>query len=269
MSTRQFKAEVSPPLSGGTPIALLGDGNILASGAVRARSLAGGAGMVGAMSVPTLLMTRTGKLLKTVLQTNLLVRQMHIPVIVNGRSASLFAQQPFNDDPLMQVAHDGSAIVVVDRRPESRWIAEAFRVTRISPSGDTLFSRQFRYVPHLIDDAAFERAVKTTARNALPPSLKGEVSEEDIRRELYRPESHAPVQALVLGEYGSIWLRCDAAVTAQMIKYLVLDGSGNVAGEAHLAEAQQIIAASSNRVWATGASSEGQPILVWYVIRRP
>ena len=263
-----FHPVLDPPLVGADPVALLANGMILAGGNVVGRAMSNSLGVGGVRTVPVLLMTRAGKVVRQVAEIDLQVMHVAARILRDGRPGTLFLQQPFNDDPLVQAGHDGKSFVIVERRPRSMWIADEFSVTKMTGEGDTIFSKRFRYTPHRIDDAAFDQAFEAMVRRSQPGNAKIDFVDADVRKRMYRPEALAPVQAVRIASDGTIWLRRESEPTRKSVSYMVLGPDGKEIAEVLLPEEEQVMDASSSILWVSSTSSDGAPVVISYRIRR-
>jgi hypothetical protein len=268
--TMQFNPDVRAPLVGADPVAFLGDGSILAGGAVLGSSMGNMMGVGGVKSIPVLLMTRAGKVIRKVAEVFLQVEHVSVRVLVDGRPGQILMQQPFNDDPLLQVAHDGSSVVIVERRPTSRWISpETFTVTKVTGRSDTVFSKQFRYTARPLDATTFERAVASVVGQPRSGKMRIEISEADVRQRMYRPEALTPVDEVKVASDGTIWLRRENDLKRDSVLYMVLSPEGNQVAEVVMSSREHLLDATASLAWVSSTSEEGAPILLSYRIRRP
>jgi hypothetical protein len=140
--------------------------------------------------------------------------------------------QPFDDDPLLAFALDGSGFVFVERRVSGRAAGGSFRVTRLSPTGDTIFSRSIGYRPVPVTrsdiDSAVEQLVAPLPREAVP-ELR-----EAFRKALYVPQQFPAITAAFIARDGRVWLRRDQKPGVRLDRWLVLDPRGRPISEVSL-----------------------------------
>jgi hypothetical protein len=194
--------------------------------------------------------------------------------IQDPRSTSGFGsygRQPFSDTELVQLAPGTTELVRVEQTvPESPEGAH-FHVTRVALDGDTLFSREYPYVPRPIDPTLVDSLVRMRGQSMtqLPPNFPGAPTparaEELARESLYLPAYHPPVSQLVIGRDGSIWLKREA-LSADSADWLVLSAQGAVVGTVTTPGNLSIQAAEAGRVWGMETDELDVPYLVRYAV---
>jgi hypothetical protein len=136
----------------------------------------------------------------------------HLPILtfetVSG-GERFYAQKPFPQDPLYQLMPDGSGLVVVDRPTAPGGTRQAeYRVTKISPAGDTLYARAYSYTPVPLTSTSLDQALSTIesrlANRPDPPSRR-EI-EQSLRNQHLVPDNMVPITHVATGLDGSIWL---------------------------------------------------------------
>lgn len=267
LTTVRFRAEITPPLVGADPAAFLDDGTVLLVATAASSGLANPLGVGAVRSIPVLLATRSGKVIKKIAEINLQVAHMAARVLREGQPGQVFLQQPFSDDPLVEVAHDGSSVVLVERRAESRWMSEALVVTKLTGRGDTIFTRRYRYSPLPLDNAVFEQEVAKILQRFRQG--KYDLREDDIRERMYRPDFRPVVEEARIASDGLLWLRRETSYGEKTVHYVVLGVKGEPVGEVVLPREERVLDATASMLWVSSASDDGTPILVSYRIHRP
>ncbi|MDX1396384.1 MAG: hypothetical protein R3195_18525 [Gemmatimonadota bacterium] len=138
----------------------------------------------------------------------LLVRPLEYSRLIldYGIGEPVFTGQLFGADPIYDIAARRSEIVLVNREigPDP----PRFRVTKIAVPHDTLWSREYGFEPVAIDPAAIDTFARQMAdiavRNGLATSARQ--VEEEVRTNLFVPPYLPPVDRVVTGEDGTIFL---------------------------------------------------------------
>jgi len=125
--------------------------------------------------------------------------------------AGRYEAQPFGDAPIWTVSSVDDALVVVHREASGEPDQAAFEIVKIRATGEPAARRRVRYVPVPLDDALVDETVKAIVRGAKNSPALGGASEREIERwtrdALYVPAWLPPVDRVVVGSDGSIWLR--------------------------------------------------------------
>lgn len=224
------------------PFTLLSDGTVLSLPRLVAAAQA--AGRVRAL--PLLRTARQGMILDTIGWQS--VRNGVMAVRDPGDATrQIFTQQPWRDDDLLAVAPDGRWVAVVTREAARESGNAAFRVTRLSPGGDTLSSRLFPYSPVRLDDAAVERRLARFAEN---PSfvVGGRFIRAAVREAMYVPRFLPPVTRVVAGSDGTLWLRREEPSGATA-RWDVLDARSRKVGEVLTDAEFRLLEVQAGAVW--------------------
>jgi hypothetical protein len=157
---------------------------------------------------------------------------------------------PWSDAPLWMNSPDGMSIIVVERPVASSAASSEFRVLRIGLSGDTLLRRSIAYTPRPMPQSERDSVVRALAggiiRNPFQTGSRSEI-ESDIRRNVTAPPFRPPVDDLVVGRDGTIWLR--RAPAAAAAEWLVLGPAGGELGVVRLPAGLRVFGADRQRVW--------------------
>jgi hypothetical protein len=123
-----------------------------------------------------------------------------------------FGRQPFGDGSLWAISQD-QQLMVLDRRVPRRGQRAAIRLTTISMTGDTLFSKELEYAPEPLPRERIDSASRAQARDMLQflqrmdPGMTLAALETDLRGATYSPDYLPAVRGMLLGTDGSIWLQ--------------------------------------------------------------
>lgn len=204
----------------------------------------------GSESIPLVVnrTTRSGKELPP-----LLAMTRHWRVLqFNG---TVIGPQPFDDGELLDMASDGSGLVVVERSTENR--ENSFTVTRVGVSGDTIFRSSIEYEPVQLGDEMIDSVVRAYTETH-------QTSAETVTGALYLPGHLPPVTRVVAAGDGSTWLRLEATM-ADSVEWLVLDSSGKPAFSVMInRENEPWSIPAIDHFWAVSLDTDGMPSLVRY-----
>jgi len=121
----------------------------------------------------------------------------------------MFLRQPFRDNPIVAISRFGDMIVVVNR-DHNLYALPLYRVTVLSPLGDTIFERTLTYAPIPVS----KRAVTAVRREIEAVALKARTIFKDrpdvdraIDREMWNPTYYPAIDTVIVGTDSSIWMR--------------------------------------------------------------
>ena len=144
---------------------------------------------------------------------------------------------PFSDVPMVKFGPDRSGVVFVERRVAKEPGDAAFTVGRNDPRGDRVAIRTFPYRPVPMPDEAVRRAAEAererrAARREDWPSAS-EI-EAAYRRAGFVPRFLSPVSELVPAGEGTVWLRREDIIVADLVTWNVLAPDLEPLGQVHL-----------------------------------
>lgn len=244
------------------PHAMLADGSLLAAFSPRAPLVADGV----VSDLPLLKLDRDGVLIDTLAflsyrNSVLAIRDPERP------SAGLFRPQPFSDATLHAVASDGKKIVLVDREAAAVRDEARYQVTALSPSGDTLFSRAYRYTPVQLSEELVQRWVKEVGEEALrargPNVSNRREAQQRVRTALYRPEYHPPVTSVLAGRDGTVWVRREETLQ-DFVRWEVLSESGDLLAIVAIPRDTRVFRVDSEHIWGVERDSLDVSYVVVY-----
>lgn len=179
----------------------------------------------------------------------------------NGGSAS--ASMPFASRPWQHISPDGSRISLVHPFVEGPQ-AETFTVTSVSARGDTLFSRRYPFdgepIPEIVADSVIEARARSLDERI--PELA-----EAFRKEARVPPFYPPVEGIISGRDGSIWVRMRRSAEGR--PYLVLDAQGEPLGSVTLPATSDISVADLTSLWVLESDENDVESIVRYRVAAP
>lgn len=153
-------------------------------------------------------------------------------VAVGGRTAVMQSTGrriamsfPFAPEPIYEASIDGRYSVLVEVTRERRR-SGAFGVTLFGTSGDTIYSREYPYRPLAVPRGVRDSVIAAVAGpwERVDPDLFAA-----YRRRSGDYRTYPPVEDVVVGRDGSVWLRL--VPREEGTPYLVIDPSGEPLGE--------------------------------------
>ncbi len=242
-----------------TANAVLKDGTLLAIPTVRSRHIADGTIKL----LPILRLDRSGVLLDTLGMLN--PRGAKGSVWVGDKRATfgLFIKS----NTLWKPTIDGSSIVVVHRPIADSGDRGHFQIDKILISGDTAFSRRYRYSPKPVPSGSADAAIAQLASNlqliGFTPIQAGRLASDSMRV----PHYQAPVSSLVTGRDGSIWLRREG-LRGDEVNWVVLDARGEIVMNVRAPSDLEILQASREQVWGVVKDDLDVPYVIRYRVSR-
>ena len=177
-------------------------------------------------------------------------------------TAFAYGLRPVPDDLLMASAPDGRSVVLVDRRSAATEGQAEFTIRRIAEDGGTLLERRVCYRPlpmspeDQADTIARQARMLTDGRGDLPLAL----AEERVRAALELPEFWPPVDRLVVGTAGEIWLRRE--VRDGLVPWEIRNEEGELTGALVLPADEDVLAVDGDVVWTQRFDDWDVPLIV-------
>jgi hypothetical protein len=164
--------------------------------------------------------------------------------IVHG-GGELHTTAPFPLLPSYATSQDGHSTALAEVAVDGA-DAGTIRVTRFDAVGDTVYARRYPFVAVPIPAAVADSAIRARADQIeeFVPGLGGA-----YRAGAWVPPVYPPVEGLVSGRDGSVWIRW-RTTPERGSHYLVLDPRGDPAGEVFLPGNVQIRVADLAQIWA-------------------
>ena len=168
---------------------------------------------------------------------------------------------PFCARPHWSIAPDGNRLVLAAQPRESPGASAVYTITSISPLGDTVLVRQFRYAPIAINKRVADStrtAFRAYVARQLPPAAARAV--DDMRL----PSVYPAVKSIVAGRDGTTWIERWTPPGDHV--WHVLDASGNMAVAVALPPNVTLQTASRDAIWGIETDDDGLQSVVRFRI---
>lgn len=212
-----------------------------------------------------MLMTRDGRVTDTLSAVPFGNNQWAVYDPESPDRGGSYARQPFADGPLWSFVPGERATIRVDREAPRTADDASFLVTKLSFSGDTLFTREFSFEPEPVTQAEVDSVLDARAAPIGERGFLGatEAQARDwAERTLYRPPFEPLVRDMTVGRDGSIWLQ--RTVEADSASWLVLDPTGAPRAEVALPAGFDLLEANRDHAWGQERDELDVPYLVRY-----
>ena len=196
--------------------------------------------------------------------TLLTLMTQHRAFSVTMPQGHMVGEQAFDDFPLLRAFPNGSGFVVV-KRPIGRGKSAEYSVQRFAVTGQLLFQRSFWFTPVPLakqDVDAVVAKVVTDMGGSADPGLPAR-----IEAALFRPSYFPPVNAVVPGQDGTLWIQRERTTTA-LGKWTLLSAKGSPVGDFLLPTTLQVRAGTATAVWGVETDADGVPSIVEYRVPR-
>lgn len=183
-------------------------------------------------------------------------------------SLESYARQPFADGPLWSYAWGERAVVHVEREAADSREDARFTLIKLSFAGDTIFSREVAYEPIPVQPAEVDSLLADRAVSVAewrPMNVTEGRARAWAEETFYEPSFRTPVEDLVVGRDGSIWIK--ETTLAETARWLVFDGGGGPVGRVELPTAFELMEADGERLWGMETDELDVPYLVRFRIR--
>jgi hypothetical protein len=193
-----------------------------------------------------------------------------LSVAIRWQGAPLASgMHPMSDAPISAFAPDGHRIVIVDRSTDQ--VSDpAVSAVALTYSGDTLWSRQFEYVPIPVAqnevDSILEARIASFQRfTQLEGRLTDEQAAEAYRTSVQMPRHVPPIRAARLGLDGRTWLQWDAPAGVPSDVW-ILSPDGELLMALRPTQVLNILSVDGDYLWALELDELDVPFLVRYRI---
>ncbi len=180
-----------------------------------------------------------------------------------------YTRQPYSDTEIVTLSRHRPEVIRVDRSVSGAGDRAVFRVSKLSLERDTIWSREYGYLPvafdHSVADSFARRFAENVAESGFMPRGR---AEEELREALYRPQTFPPVDEVVAGRDGSVWLELGGP-PSDVDRWWILSPDGDPVGEVELPRRFRVITADRERAWGMATDALDVPYIVRYTIRQP
>ena len=184
-------------------------------------------------------------------------------VLQNDRGVAV-APQPLTDNPILVVSQDGRSSLRIQRRAAQSGKLGSFKVKHVRSTGETIFEREYSYVPEPVSRLVIDSIVVSYA-NSLPIVSSLREGEEEVRRGLYAPPHYTPVTDAFVGLDGSIWLQRENKLDSDSIGWTVLGAAGGVPlATVRVPRNVRLMQANTDTVWGVLEDDFEVPYIVRY-----
>lgn len=170
---------------------------------------------------------------------------------------------PFALQPRYSIAHDGQYLAMLSALlPKQQ--DELFQVTVLRITGDSVFSRSYRYRAEPISRRERDSAIAVIVPAPghfinVPPDLPERVRAEARER---TPSWRVTVETILLGLDRTVWIGFRS--TSEGRRYLILSSDGDPVGELLVPGSTRVQQASATRIWVTETDADGLSDVVRY-----
>ena len=176
------------------------------------------------------------------------------------------APHPLPTTDLLRQRPDGSELVMVVRGPDRE--PGGYRVLRIGPDGDTLASARIEAAPRALSPEERQLYARRFARPFA--ERQGIPLEEAVRASVEQvefPETVPPVDGLVAGYDGSVWVRRTPRLgTDTMATWEILDDALRPVARVRLPLEVSLLRVRNGEAWGWRPGSQELPYLIRYRI---
>lgn len=215
-------------------------------------------------AIPILQFDTTGALLRTLAR---------ITVGDEGRRTRVgdlgaVIPQPVSSHSLWTTTHDGHALLVVHRAFGDAESPGAFRLLRIEMSGDTTLTRAYRVPVSRINTSGVADSIESIAERTsrLRPFPREQIAE--LWREGWDlPEYQAPIERIIAGMDGTIWVQRGAFLEPEAV-WTILDHRGDILATLRTPAELRLMRVGHSHVWGVRSGEFGEPYVVRFRIVR-
>jgi hypothetical protein len=238
---------------------VLADGTALGRPSYPSQMLADGS----ITSIPILHFPLAGGSAEPAAETEALHGQLSISL---GDGTS-YSNQPFGDDALTTTSGSHERVFIVDRRAATSATDARFRLTVITPAGDTVLSRDYPYealqIPQAERDSVLAAAIDRVAGFASRVGASRADAESEVKKHLFLPDFRPPFQSMTAASDGSIWLQWTRVPGDTENHWLGIDADGDLIAKLDLPMKTRLIDVERSTAWAVETDALDIP----YVLR--
>jgi hypothetical protein len=212
--------------------------------------------------VPYLRIDRRGNILDTLAWR----RRAHPSMILHGRGI-ITTGQPFSDGSIVAVTRDGSRVAVVDRTEPGRASDATYRVSVLTSSRDTVYSRLYTYTPVPMEGAWVDSTVVSLAHRVRPIFTSAQEAQDTVRKAMFVPKYALAVSRALYSDAGELWIERED-IPGRSETWIALDSSGTPLAHVTLPAGLEVRLVGKDALWGSLTDSLGVPYVVRYTIAR-
>lgn len=168
--------------------------------------------------------------------------------------------EPFGDFTLEAGSGSTGDLALVDRVVASEGMTPTFRVTKVAPSGDTLFSTVASYTPVPVPSAVVDSIVSARA---------GDPNREDgLRDALFLPDTYPPASNALIARNGEVWVARERVHRADIVTWEIFSAEGVRSAEIELPKRFFPLLVTDEEIWGTETDDLDVPYVVAYPVLR-
>lgn len=256
---RELPAAARPLARQGMPLTLLPDGGFLVEEVILSRDNPA----TGATHALLLRTSRDLEVEDTVARYSFLHRAMHF----RFREGEAHLNQPFSDDPIPSFSADGQYFALVSRDAADGKETQHFTVSLMRNGRTPVYTHKVSYRPLPLTQRAVDSVVKLIVGPADPASPRIPLTADSIHRRLFRPRYLPPVDRVVVGQDGVVWLKVNFADgTASRADWLALGPDGKEIARVTTAAGFRLLEADRSTLWGVEGDPFDVPVLVRYKV---
>ncbi len=177
--------------------------------------------------------------------------------------------QPMDSRPIVTPTAAGDGVLIEERRPSENRRTATYRLTKVTISGDTVFSREHTYQPVMVSTAMREPILRELTENITGGGQIPRARIEEVVRESVKlPSFYPPVNAVLAGGDGTIWIQREDS-GSETVLWDALDSSGVPLGTLRAPAGLRIGLASLQTLWGVTMHSLNVPAIHRYRVLRP
>jgi hypothetical protein len=179
-----------------------------------------------------------------------------------------YVRQPVSSHTLWSIPHDRRGIVVVERTFPTSRTSGTFNIARINLAGDTVGNRQYRVPARRIPRAAIADSLRmlidrVASMTPFPREQLTALYEKGWRV----PEFQPPVDRVVPGPDGTVWLRRGAYMEDEAT-WWVIDSDGEIEAQVLMPSRVHILRVDSEHLWGIEKGEFDEQYVVRFRITR-
>ena len=216
--------------------------------------------------IPFLRLNESGAVYDTLVWLDVAPHQT-VEMELGSKGEVAFMTQPIRDFTLVRASPVGDHIVIADRRVPADGRPQEFTVRRIGIGGDTLAEVAIPYTPIPLTREYLDALIEPLFIG--PGPLEGRVDEVTYRTAIWKPAYLPPVEQLVVGIDGSIWLGLSTTELFERGErdWVVLSPALDQRNRLRLPSRLDVKYASVGEVWGVRLDSTGVPFVYRFGLR--